>query len=125
MVSIITETPSKVAAAALANLDFSGKAIDESASSSSSLLSKMQAVDDIKALKETIKSNDTTAVVKASSTPERKIMMQDGKELKHASKTLERRFVGDLSIKDDSEEPLLQVSESRFVLFPIKYHEVG
>lgn len=35
------------------------------------------------------------------------------------------RFVGDLSIKCDKDEPLLKESANRFVLFPIKYHEVG
>jgi ribonucleoside-diphosphate reductase subunit M2 len=34
------------------------------------------------------------------------------------------RFVGDLSIKRDSDEPILRESGRRFVLFPIQYHEV-
>lgn len=34
------------------------------------------------------------------------------------------RFVGDLSIKRDGEEPILRESGRRFVLFPIQYHEV-
>ncbi|GAA99610.1 uncharacterized protein L969DRAFT_73740 [Mixia osmundae IAM 14324] len=34
------------------------------------------------------------------------------------------RFVGDLTITKDSEEPLLQETANRFVLFPIKYNEI-
>ncbi|GAA5854009.1 hypothetical protein JCM8547_008191 [Rhodosporidiobolus lusitaniae] len=34
------------------------------------------------------------------------------------------RFVGDLSIRRDREEPILRESGRRFVLFPIQYHEV-
>lgn len=34
------------------------------------------------------------------------------------------RFVGNLSIRCDKDEPLLKESAARFVLFPIKYHEV-
>jgi hypothetical protein len=34
------------------------------------------------------------------------------------------RFVGDLTIKRDSDEPILRESPRRFVLFPILYHEV-
>lgn len=34
------------------------------------------------------------------------------------------RFVGNLDIKSDADEPLLKPTEERFVLFPIKYHEV-
>jgi hypothetical protein len=34
------------------------------------------------------------------------------------------RFVGNLNIKNDKDEPLLKESAQRFVLFPIKYNEV-
>lgn len=34
------------------------------------------------------------------------------------------KFVGDLSITCDEDEPLLKETGHRFVLFPIKYHEV-
>ncbi|KDE07185.1 ribonucleoside-diphosphate reductase small chain [Microbotryum lychnidis-dioicae p1A1 Lamole] len=34
------------------------------------------------------------------------------------------RFVGNLDIKSDADEPLLRPTEARFVLFPIKYHEI-
>lgn len=47
-------------------------------------------------------------------------------ELKHVSEEEDSRnkFVGDLSITDDSQEPLLQETKNRFVLFPIKYDEI-
>ena len=35
------------------------------------------------------------------------------------------RFVGNLDIKSDADEPLLKPTDNRFVLFPIKYHEVS
>ena len=57
----------------------------------------------------------------------RELVMEDGTTIQHISQSnngVQRKYVGDLSIKDDSEEPLLQESESRFVLFPIKYHEI-
>ncbi|GAA5884152.1 hypothetical protein JCM6882_002157 [Rhodosporidiobolus microsporus] len=34
------------------------------------------------------------------------------------------RFVGDLSIKRDADEPILRETGRRFVLFPIQYHEI-
>ncbi|GAA6033448.1 hypothetical protein JCM8097_001400 [Rhodosporidiobolus ruineniae] len=34
------------------------------------------------------------------------------------------RFVGDLSIRRDSDEPILRETGRRFVLFPIQYHEI-
>ncbi|KAK4056388.1 Ribonucleotide-diphosphate reductase (RNR), small subunit [Microbotryomycetes sp. JL221] len=34
------------------------------------------------------------------------------------------RFVGNLEIKSDKEEPLLKETQNRFVLFPIQYHEI-
>lgn len=41
------------------------------------------------------------------------------------SDTIDRtRFVGNLEITCDAEEPLLKEDGHRFVLFPIKYHEV-
>lgn len=100
--STTTHTPSKVAAAALEKL----AVIDNTPS----LLSKMQATKD-------------------ESRTHRELTMEDGRTIAHVSQQqqagqVERKYVGDLSIKDDSEEPLLQESESRFVLFPIKYHEI-
>jgi len=35
------------------------------------------------------------------------------------------RFVGNLDITCDADEPLLKETGNRFVLFPIKYHEVS
>ena len=40
------------------------------------------------------------------------------------TRNLVRKYVGDLSITSDAQEPLLQESKNRFVLFPIKYHEI-
>ena len=34
------------------------------------------------------------------------------------------RFVGNLAVKSDADEPLLRENKHRFVLFPIQYHEV-
>lgn len=34
------------------------------------------------------------------------------------------RFVGNSSIRSDADEPILRETDRRFVLFPIKYHEV-
>lgn len=34
------------------------------------------------------------------------------------------RFVGNLSIRRDADEPILRDNKRRFVLFPIQYHEV-
>ncbi|KAK4051565.1 Ribonucleotide-diphosphate reductase (RNR), small subunit [Microbotryomycetes sp. JL201] len=34
------------------------------------------------------------------------------------------RFVGNLEIKSDADEPLLKETQRRFVLFPIQYHEI-
>lgn len=35
------------------------------------------------------------------------------------------RFVGNLDIKSDADEPILKPTDNRFVLFPIKYHEAS
>lgn len=43
-------------------------------------------------------------------------------ELKRAGRD---RFVGNPEILSDKDEPLLKASAQRFVLFPIKYHEVS
>lgn len=42
----------------------------------------------------------------------------------HPLDTLQRRFVGDVDLPED-EEPLLIESSRRFVLFPIRFHEVS
>ena len=65
---------------------------------------------------------------KDASRTHNEITLDSGKVLQHASLNKAgavRKYVGDLSITDDSQEPLLQETEQRFVLFPIKYHEVS
>ncbi|KAK9898270.1 hypothetical protein P389DRAFT_149531 [Cystobasidium minutum MCA 4210] len=111
--SSITETPSKIAAAALAGLDMKK---DDKAPS---LLSKMQA-----------EQEDTDKLVTAKSMNKGEgrvythIEMDDGRMEQHVSTAPRGKFVGDLSITDDSQEPLLQETEQRFVLFPIQYHDI-
>lgn len=103
MTTAILETPSKAAASALSQLDVKD--------TKDSLLSKMQAAVD------SDKNDSKNKVVS--------ITMESGKKIQHVSSGKRGKYVGDLSITDDSQEPLLQESEQRFVLFPIKYHEVG
>jgi len=108
------ETPSKVAAAALASLDVSSK--------EPSLLSKMQA--------EAEHTNGGKPVTSKSMNRSEgrvyaQIEMGDGHLEQHVSTIPRGKFVGDLSITDDSMEPLLQETEQRFVLFPIQYHDVS
>jgi len=90
----IIETPSKQAASQLAQLDVKENSGKEN------LLSKLTAV----------RGGEIT--------------MENGKKIQHASSAPRGKFVGDLSITDDSQEPLLQESDKRFVLFPIKYNEI-
>ena len=109
IMSVALETPSKAAAVALAQLDVKGDLTP-----AKSLLSKMQATMD----------SDSDAA-KVDNRVHAQITMESGKKIQHASTAPRGKFVGDLSITDDSQEPLLQETEQRFVLFPIKYHEVG
>ena len=90
------ETPSKVAAAALSNMD-----LNISKPAEGSLLAKLKAA----AAEESVKP-----VVKA-------VVAEDDVE------DYRKRFVGDVDI-EEKDEPLLQETTSRFVLFPIKYREV-
>lgn len=109
----VSETPSKAAANKLAKLDFSKDSDSNSDSERPSLLAKMQA-------------SVMPVSSKDASRTHPEITLDSGKVLQHASGDLTRRkYVGDLSITDDSQEPLLQETEQRFVLFPIKYHEVS
>ncbi|KAH8929314.1 ribonucleoside-diphosphate reductase small chain [Atractiella rhizophila] len=53
----------------------------------------------------------------------------NGKDISHVSEQFNeedarKRFVGDLSITEDSMEPLLKENKKRFVMFPIQYHEI-
>jgi ribonucleoside-diphosphate reductase subunit M2 len=93
------ETPSKGAAAALLTIDLNSP-------------------------KKLFKATDKKTEVSALNT--KKADETDSTDAsKHASDLDDtRRFVGDLSITSDEQEPLLQESGQRFVLFPIKYHEV-
>ena len=80
------ETPSKVAASALASLDFKDEQPKDT------LLSKM------------LSTKDESRTYK-------EITMDNGKKLQHASQAPRGKFVGDLSITDDKQEPLLQETE--------------
>ena len=119
------ETPSKAAAKALAEFDLNSKAASTTsegaaekgaaagdaavaAAAAPSLLSKMQA----------------TMSTKDQSRTYHELTLNNGEKLQHASVAPRTKFVGDLSITDDSQEPLLKETASRFVLFPIQYHEV-
>lgn len=114
------ETPSKIAAAALASLDFDGKK-QAAASKEPSLLSKMQA-------EAAHADGDKPAAPKTMNRTEGRVYaqieMDDGQVQQHVSTIPRGKFVGDLSITDDSQEPLLQETEQRFVLFPIQYHDI-
>lgn len=118
----IQPTPSKIAAAQLATLDVKEKTKqDNKDNTTPSLLSKMQQV-----------AGSNASTMEATKKPERhatrateSIVMDSGETITHAAITLERKYVGDLSITDDSQEPLLQESEQRFVLFPIQYQDVS
>ena len=111
------ETPSKIAAAALASLDFDKKDTKEP-----SLLSKMQAE-----AEQTNGGKPVTAksMNRGEGRVYAQIEMDDGHIEQHVSTVPRGKFVGDLSITDDSQEPLLQETEQRFVLFPIQYHDVS
>lgn len=91
------ETPSKVAASALANIDLN----TAKKASEPTLLSKLQAAAPTKPV-----------VEEAQAAPE-----DDVEEYR-------KRFVGDLDC-EEKDEPLLKETNARFVLFPIKYHEVS
>ncbi|AAW46341.1 hypothetical protein CNBK0970 [Cryptococcus deneoformans B-3501A] len=90
------ETPSKVAASALANIDLN----TAKKASEPTLLSKLQAAAPTKPV-----------VEEAQAAPE-----DDVEEYR-------KRFVGDLDC-EEKDEPLLKETNARFVLFPIKYHEI-
>lgn len=91
------ETPSKVAASAFANIDLN----TTKKASEATLLSKLQAAAPTKPV-----------VEEAQAAPE-----DDVEEYR-------KRFVGDLDC-EEKDEPLLKETNARFVLFPIKYHEVS
>lgn len=115
MSSAVLETPSKIAAAALASLDFK-----KDDGKPTSLLSKMQAE-----ATEDVKPATSKPMTKGEGRVFAQIEMGDGHLEQHVSTIKRGKFVGDLSITDDSQEPLLQETEQRFVLFPIQYHDVS
>ncbi|BGP39256.1 Ribonucleotide-diphosphate reductase (RNR), small subunit [Rhodotorula kratochvilovae] len=94
----VTETPSKVAAAQLDKLD-----LTKPASLTDKLVAAKETVEPSTALRKTRKS--------AQVVDDRKM---DGRD----------RFVGNPAITCDADEPILKESGSRFVLFPIQYHEI-
>lgn len=50
---------------------------------------------------------------------------QDASDVDATERDGKPRFVGNLGIKTDRDEPLLRETQNRFVLFPIQYHEVS
>lgn len=52
------------------------------------------------------------------------VAAKKGQPLEHSADTMHKKFVGDVDLPEE-EEPLLVESSRRFVLFPIRYHEVS
>lgn len=90
--SVLIETPSKIAAASLSHLDLTKPAPLE--------------------LTKAAPSNGRKEHTSSSVVDE---LHEEGRD----------RFVGNMEITCDKDEPLLKESGNRFVLFPIKYHEVS
>lgn len=90
------ETPSKVAAAALSTIDLNAVKPTET-----TLLAKLKA------------AAATAEVAKIA-------VVQPKEDVEEYRK----RFVGDIEC-EEKDEPLLQETNARFVLFPIKYREVS
>ena len=102
------ETPSKAAAAALSNVNIN----TPTKPADGTLLAKLKAA-----------AAADTAPVKPD-TPPTETTTADAPAETGAVEEWRKRFVGDVDCKE-SDEPLLQATTSRFVLFPIKYREVG
>lgn len=98
----VVETPSKAAASALSIMDLN---TPKKEAGQPTLLEKLKAAGEDKA----------TLAAKPVIVEEKK--EEDVEEYR-------KRFVGDLEC-EEKDEPLLQESTSRFVLFPIKYREVS
>jgi len=94
----VVETPSKVAAAALSTID-----LNASKPTETSLLAKLKAA-------------------AAQEAGVKNVVVAEEKE--EAVEEYRKRFVGDVNCKEE-DEPLLQETNARFVLFPIKYREVS
>lgn len=105
------ETPSKVAAAALSAIELNTPK-KASAPADTTLLAKLKAA--AAAEQATMKPLSVASVVVDAPTPETAEVEIDSR----------KRFVGDVNC-EEKDEPLLQESTSRFVLFPIKYREVS
>lgn len=96
----VVETPSKVAAAALSTID-----LNASKPAETNLLAKLKA-----------------AAAAAQDAGVKDVVVADKKE--EDVEEYRKRFVGDVNCKEE-DEPLLQETNARFVLFPIKYREVS
>lgn len=92
----VVETPSKVAASALSVMDLNTAAKKEAGAPT--MLEKLKAAGETKPVVEQTKEEEV--------------------------EEYRKRFVGDLDC-EEKDEPLLQESNARFVLFPIKYREVS
>jgi ribonucleoside-diphosphate reductase subunit M2 len=91
------ETPSKAVAASLDNIDLSKPSAPKFLDSPAASSNSIK------------KEHKSAATVDATTT----------------GPTGRDRFVGNLDITCDADEPLLKETGNRFVLFPIKYHEVS
>lgn len=100
----VVETPSKAAASALSTMDINTPKKD--AAGMPTLLEKLKAAGEDK----------TTLATKP-------VVVEETKA-EESVEEYRKRFVGDLEC-EEKDEPLLQESSSRFVLFPIKYREVS
>lgn len=93
----VVETPSKATANALSTMDLNTPKKD---SAEPTLLAKLKASGEDKITKPVVVE-----------------------ETKEDVEEYRKRFVGDLDC-EEKDEPLLQESNARFVLFPIKYREI-
>jgi ribonucleoside-diphosphate reductase subunit M2 len=107
--SVLPETPSKVAAAALSTIDLNSKPTTD-------IMAKLKAAA-AEARAAGVKAADVAVAVANTPKP------AQGEEVEEIEE-YRTRFVGDLN-GEEKDEPLLQETTARFVLFPIKYREVG
>lgn len=99
------ETPSKAVAASLSTID----------------LSKPSSI----AAKLTQASADANTVLSSTGSIKKEHKSAQVVDVTTTGPTGRDRFVGNLDITCDADEPLLKETGNRFVLFPIKYHEVS
>lgn len=105
--SAVTETPSKGAARVFQGMDINASPVSKPDFSKSA---------EVASIKKTELDNATPVDKKDEKKDECAVTLRPRPP---------RKYVGDLTIKSDADEPLLQESGQRFVLFPIKYHEVS